>query len=182
MLTQASETCRIEDDKLVIGHVYVERRMTPLNLYLQEAEPEEARMAVLDYGQSIRDLAASNIFPGDLLLKNFGVTRNGRVIFYDYDELCLVTECNFREMPEPSTLEEEMQADAWFYVDDDDVFPEQFGSFLGLEPHHMEIFLEAHSDLLTAAFWREHKNRQLQGEVQEMLPYRRSLMAPRKAP
>ena len=179
LLTQASETCWIEGDKIVINHLYVERRMTPLNLFLQEAAPEDARMAVLDYGQAIRDLAASNIFPGDLLLKNFGVTRNRRVIFYDYDELCLVTDCNFRELPEPQTLEEEMQADAWFYVDDDDVFPEQFISFLGLEPHHLEIFLEAHSDLLTAAFWRDRKNHQIAGDMPELLPYRRSLMAPR---
>ena len=179
LLTNASETCRIEGDKIVINHLYVERRMTPLNLFLQQAEPEDARMAVLDYGQAIRDLAASNIFPGDLLLKNFGVTRNGRVIFYDYDELCLVTDCNFRELPVPKTLEEEMQADAWFYVDDNDVFPEQFISFLGLEPDHLEIFLEAHSDLLTAAFWRDRKNHQMAGDMPELLPYRQSLTAPR---
>jgi isocitrate dehydrogenase kinase/phosphatase len=179
LLTNASETCRIEGDKIVINHLYVERRMTPLNLFLQQAQPEEARMAVLDYGQAIRDLAASNIFPGDLLLTNFGVTRNGRVIFYDYDELCLVTDCNFRELPVPKTLEEEMQADAWFYVGDNDVFPEQFISFLGLEPDHLEIFLEAHSDLLTAAFWRDRKNHQIAGDMPELLPYRRSLTAPR---
>jgi isocitrate dehydrogenase kinase/phosphatase len=179
LLTKASETCRTEGDKIVINHLYVERRMTPLNLFLQQAQPEEARMAVLDYGQAIRDLAASNIFPGDLLLKNFGVTRNGRVIFYDYDELCLVTDCNFRELPVPTTLEEEMQADAWFYVDDNDVFPEQFISFLGLEPDHLEIFLEAHSDLLTAAFWRDRKNHQMAGDMPELLPYRQSVTAPR---
>jgi isocitrate dehydrogenase kinase/phosphatase len=178
LLSEASETCSIEDDWVVINHLYIERRMTPLNLFLREAAPMDARAAVLDYGQAIRDLSATNIFPGDLLLKNFGVTRNGRVIFYDYDELCLVTECNFREMPEPTSLEEEMQAEAWFYVGDDDVFPEQFASFLGLDPEHLEIFLEAHSELLTAAYWRDMKQRHLRGEVPEVLPYRPSLIAP----
>ncbi len=178
LLAEASQTCTIEGDWLVVNHLYIERRMTPLNLYLQEAAPMDARAAVLDYGQAIRDLSATNIFPGDLLLKNFGVTRNGRVIFYDYDELCLVTECNFREMPEPTSLEEEMQAEAWFYVGEDDVFPEQFASFLGLEPEHLEIFLEAHSELLTAAYWRDMKERHLRGEVPEVLPYRPSLIAP----
>ncbi|MGB5209384.1 MAG: bifunctional isocitrate dehydrogenase kinase/phosphatase [Gammaproteobacteria bacterium] len=178
LLTETADTCRIENQQLVIEHLYIERRLTPLNLYLQQASPEATRLAVIDYGQSIRDLAASNIFPGDLLLKNFGVTRNGRVIFYDYDELCLVTECNFRDMPKAATLEEEMQAEAWFYVGEDDVFPEQFISFLGLEPKHLDIFMEYHAEILTAAFWRDLKTRHLNGEVIEVLPYRRSMIAP----
>jgi isocitrate dehydrogenase kinase/phosphatase len=178
LLTDASETVRIEGKNLVIEHLYIERRLTPLNLYLREAAPEDARLAVLDYGQAIRDLASSNIFPGDLLLKNFGVTRSGRVIFYDYDELCLVTNCNFRDLPKAATLEEEMQAEAWFYVGDDDVFPEQFVSFLGLEPEHLEMFLEAHGDLLTADLWRQMKKRHGKGDIVEVLPYRRSLIAP----
>ncbi|MGB5621888.1 MAG: bifunctional isocitrate dehydrogenase kinase/phosphatase [Gammaproteobacteria bacterium] len=178
LLGASAETCRIEHGQLVIEHLYIERRLTPLNLYLQEASPEAARLAVIDYGQSIRDLAASNIFPGDLLLKNFGVTRTGRVIFYDYDELCLVTECNFRDMPKAATLEEEMQAEAWFYVGEDDVFPEQFVSFLGLEPKHLEVFMQFHAEILTAAFWRDLKQRHLAGEVIEVLPYRRGIIAP----
>lgn len=178
LLTETAETVRLDGDKLVIEHLYIERQLVPLNLYLQHATPAAARAAVIDYGQAIRDLATTNIFPGDLLLKNFGVTRRGRVIFYDYDELCLVTECNFRDMPRAATLEEEMQAEAWFYVGEDDVFPEQFVSFLGLEPHHLEVFLETHGDLLTADFWRKTKARHVAGEVLEVLPYRRSMMAP----
>jgi len=178
LLEEAAQTVRLESGDLVIEHLYIERRLTPLNLYLREADAEDARLSVIDYGQAIRDLASSNIFPGDLLLKNFGVTRNGRVIFYDYDELCLVTDCNFRDMPRASTLEEEMQADAWFYVGENDVFPEQFVSFLGLDPQHLEVFLESHGDLLTADFWRRMKKRHKAGDVLEVLPYRRSLMAP----
>ena len=178
LLGECSETCRVEGQNLVIEHVYIERRLSPLNLYLREAPPEDARLAVIDYGQAIRDLALSNIFPGDLLLKNFGVTRHGRVIFYDYDELCLVTDCHFRDLPKARTMEEEMQSEAWFYVGENDVFPEQFISFLGLDPQHLEIFLEAHGDLLTADFWRGMKKRHKAGEILEVLPYRRSLMAP----
>ena len=177
LLESASESVLVEGDDIVVTHCYVERRMRPLNLYLAEASPLAARQAVLDYGQAIRDLAATNIFPGDLLLKNFGVTRNGRVIFYDYDELCLVTECNFRKLPRARSIEEEMQSEAWFFVDDDDVFPEQFISFLGLEPDQLEVFMEYHGDLLTPAFWREMKRRHEAGEVVEVLPYRPSLSA-----
>jgi isocitrate dehydrogenase kinase/phosphatase len=177
LLTETASTCRIEDDHLVIDHMYIERRLAPLNLFLRDAPAEQAAEAIVDYGQSIRDLACSNIFPGDLLLKNFGVTRNGRVIFYDYDELCLVTECNFREMPQARTLEEEMQAEAWFYVGENDVFPEQFGDFLGLEPDHLALFRDHHQDLLNASYWRDLKNRHEAGEIIEVLPYRRSLSA-----
>jgi isocitrate dehydrogenase kinase/phosphatase len=177
LLESCAQTVFVDGDDVVITHCYVERRLRPLNLYLAEASPLAARHAVLDYGQSIRDLAATNIFPGDLLLKNFGVTRNGRVIFYDYDELCLVTECNFRKLPKARTVEEEMQSEAWFFVDEDDVFPEQFISFLGLEPSQLEVFLEHHSALLTPEFWRDMKRRHEAGEVLEILPYRRSLSA-----
>lgn len=177
LLESASETVLVDGDDIVIAHCYIERRMRPLNLYLAEASPLAARHAVLDYGQAIRDLAATNIFPGDLLLKNFGVTRNGRVIFYDYDELCLVTECNFRKLPQARSMEEEMQSEAWFFVDEADVFPEQFISFLGLEPAQLETFLEHHGDLLTPVFWRDMKRRHEAGEVVEVLPYPPSLSA-----
>jgi isocitrate dehydrogenase kinase/phosphatase len=177
LLESTAQTVCVDGDDVVIAHCYVERRLRPLNLYLAEASPLAARHAVLDYGQAIRDLAATNIFPGDLLLKNFGVTRNGRVIFYDYDELCLVTECNFRKLPRARTIDEEMQSEAWFFVDEDDVFPEQFLSFLGLEPRQLEVFLEHHSELLTPVFWRDIKRRHEAGEVLEILPYRPSLSA-----
>ena len=126
----------VDGDRVIVRHLYAERRVAPLNLYLREADEGAVRDVVLDYGRAIRDMAATNIFPGDLLLKNFGVTRHGRVIFYDYDELCLVTDCNFREMPEPRTPEEEMAAEPWFYVGPHDIFPEEFLTFMGLYGDH----------------------------------------------
>jgi isocitrate dehydrogenase kinase/phosphatase len=177
LLESTAQTVSVDGDDVVVMHCYVERRLRPLNLYLAEASPLAARHAVLDYGQAIRDLAATNIFPGDLLLKNFGVTRNGRIIFYDYDELCLLTECNFRKLPRARTLEEEMQAEAWFFIDEDDVFPEQFINFLGFDPSQLEVFLEHHAELLTPEYWREVKQRHDSGEVLEILPYRPSLSA-----
>ena len=171
LLNECGETCHLEGENLILEHCYVERRMTPLNLYLKVAEPEARRRAVVDYGQAIRDLAASNIFPGDLLLKNFGVTRNGRVIFYDYDELCLITECKFRDLPRATSYEDEMRADAWFFVGDDDVFPEQFINFLGLDRQAREIFLDYHHDLLTADYWRNIQTRLKAGEMLEVVPY-----------
>jgi isocitrate dehydrogenase kinase/phosphatase len=158
----------------VVGHLYTERRVTPLNLYLQRAPEPAALEAVLDYGQAIKDLAAANIFTGDMLLKNFGVTRHGRVIFYDYDELCLLTECHFREIPRASSAEDEMAAEPWFYVGERDVFPEEFRAFLLLPGRLGEVFLRAHGDLLGVEFWRRMQDLQAAGEVIDFFPYRPS--------
>jgi len=170
-LTETSQTVRDEGDELVIDHMYIERRMTPLNLFVRTATREQAEKAVLDYGQAIRDLAVTNIFPGDLLLKNFGVTRHGRVIFYDYDELCLVTDCRFREIPESRYEEDEMLAETWYYVADNDVFPETFINFLGFDPHLKQVFLGAHREILTADWWRGIQERLREGDLLEVLPY-----------
>ena len=170
---EAARTVHFEGDDVIIDHVYIERRMTPLNLYLRTASREEAEKAVIEYGQAIRDLAVTNIFPGDLLLKNFGVTRHGRVIFYDYDELCLVTDCKFREIPQSQHDEDDMRADAWFYVGESDVFPETFINFLGFDPHLKKVFLDAHAEVLTAEWWRGIQERLREGELLEVLPYHR---------
>ncbi len=134
---------------------------------------EDAERAVLDYGQCIRDLAVTNIFAGDLLLKNFGVTRHGRVIFYDYDELCAVTDCRFRDVPEAQNEEDEMRAEAWFHVNDNDVFPETFIQFLGFDAHLKAVFLHVHGEILTADWWRGIQQRLREGDVLEVLPYHR---------
>jgi isocitrate dehydrogenase kinase/phosphatase len=168
---ETSQTVHEDGDDLVFDHMYIERRMTPLNLYLRSAPPEAAERAVLDYGQCIRDLAYTNIFPGDLLLKNFGVTRHGRVIFYDYDELCQVTDCVFRDVPQATNDEDEMRGEAWFYVGESDVFPETFIRFLGFDDSQRAALLRLHGEILTAAFWRGVQQRLREGEVVEVLPY-----------
>ena len=173
LLTSTSKTVRIEGDQLVIDHLYSERRVTPLNLYLQDYEFAETRLAMLDYGQAIKDLAMTNIFAGDLLLKNFGVSRHGRVIFYDYDELCLVTECQFRDLPEASHLDDEMSAENWFYVGPRDIFPAEFMRFLAIEDRLKEAFLEQHGDMLTASYWRDIKQLHLRNAAPEVAPYYR---------
>jgi isocitrate dehydrogenase kinase/phosphatase len=156
LLREASESCRIEGEDFIIEHCYVERRLRPLNLFLREAEPAAAESAIIDYGNALRDLAASNVFPGDLLLKNFGVTSHGRVIFYDYDELCLVSDCVFRDLPRARNEEEESSAEPWFHCGPHDVFPEQWLPFLSI-PHALsEVFIRHHACLLTAAWWRNH--------------------------
>ncbi len=159
LLGQAGETCRIEGGDLIVEHCYMERRLRPLNLFLREAEPAAAEAAILDYGDALRDLAAGNIFPGDLLLKNFGVTSHGRVIFYDYDEICPVTDCVFRDLPRPSCEEEETSAEPWFHHGPRDVFPEQWLPFLAIPDALREVFLGRHAQLLTAAWWRAQSAR-----------------------
>jgi isocitrate dehydrogenase kinase/phosphatase len=171
LLAAASLTVREAGEHLVFDHMYIERRMTPLNLYLRAASPAAAGQVALDYGQCIRDLAYSNIFPGDLLLKNFGVTRHGRVIFYDYDELCLVTDCHFRDLPQPANPEDEMRGEPWFYVGEHDVFPETFINFVAFDEAQRAALLRAHAEVFTARFWRQVQRRLLEGEVLEVLPY-----------
>jgi isocitrate dehydrogenase kinase/phosphatase len=154
LLQEAGESCRIEGDDLIVEHCYIERRLRPLNLFLREAEPAAAESAIIDYGNALRDLAASDVFPGDLLLKNFGVTSHGRVIFYDYDELCRVSDCVFRDLPHARSEEEEASAEPWFHCGPRDVFPEQWLPFLCIPPALSEVFKRHHATLLTASWWR----------------------------
>ena len=171
LLSETAETVHVDGDDLVFDHMYVERRMVPLNIFLRSAPAEAADKAVIDYGQAIRDLALSNIFAGDLLLKNFGVTRHGRVIFYDYDELCQVTDCRFRDLPQADNDEDEMRGEAWFYVADNDVFPETFLNFLAFTDAQRDLFRRSHGDLLQADFWRGIQQRVKAGVILEVLPY-----------
>jgi isocitrate dehydrogenase kinase/phosphatase len=174
LMAQAGECVRRDGAQVIVNHLFVQRRVIPLNLYIRNVSFSAARDAVLDYGQCIKDLAATNTFPGDLLLKNFGVTRAGRVIFYDYDELTLVTACNFRDLPTAREEMDEMRGEPWFFVDEHDVFPEEFLQFLGLPPELEQVFLAAHGDLLTAAYWREIQQRLRAGEIVHIFPYEQS--------
>jgi isocitrate dehydrogenase kinase/phosphatase len=171
LLSEAATTTHVAGDTVVVEHLYTERRVTPLDIFLREADTEAAHAAVIDYGNAIRDLAAANIFPGDMLLKNFGLTRHGRVIFYDYDELQLLTEINFRKMPEPRDPWDEMASEPWFHVGENDVFPEEFLPFLLPVGPLRETFLEHHAELLEAAFWQRMQERQQAGEVIDFFPY-----------
>ena len=160
-----------EGDSLVIRHVYIERRMIPLNIYLQEATPQQIEHAVVEYGNAIKDLVRANIFPGDMLWKNFGVTRHGKVVFYDYDEIEYLTDCNFRKVPAARNEEEEMSGEVWYSVGPRDVFPETFEPFLLGNPVVRTVFMKHHADLLDAAFWQGHKERILAGYVHDVFPY-----------
>lgn len=171
LLRDAKETVSLRGSSVVFRHLYTERRLKPLDLYLREAEPAAARRATLDFGQALKDLAASNIFPGDLLLKNFGVTRLGRVVFYDYDEVCLLTDCNFRELPAARSDDEETAGEAWYYVAERDIFPEELLRFLGLLPPLKEAFVAAHGDLLGVGFWTRMQQEHRSGHVLDIFPY-----------
>lgn len=172
LLEEASNTMEIADDNLLFEHIYIERRVKPLNLYIKQSTREAAKLAILDYGQAIKDLAQTNIFPGDLLLKNFGVTRHGRVIFYDYDEVTLITDCNFRDIPEANDIIDEMRSDTWYYVDKNDIFPQEFIKFLAMDEELRSLFLEVHGDLLTADYWRNIKAKHLEGQISVVIPYK----------
>ena len=163
----------IEEDGevIVIKHVYIERRMIPLNIYLADATKEQVEHAVIEYGHAIKDLVAANIFPGDMLWKNFGVTRHGKVVFYDYDEIEYLTDCHFRRVPEPRNEEEEMSGEVWYHVGPKDVFPETFAPFLLGNDGVRAVFMQHHADLLDAGFWQGCKDRILAGHVHDVFPY-----------
>ena len=167
--------------EVIIKHVYIERRMIPLNIYLQEAfdlkdDPKaqpQIEKVVVEYGNAIKDLVRANIFPGDMLWKNFGVTRHGKVVFYDYDEIEYISDCNFRRVPQPRNEEDEMSGEVWYSVAKNDVFPETFAPFLLGNDAVRSVFMQHHADLLDAAFWQSHKDRIKAGHVHDVFPYER---------
>jgi len=160
---------------LVIRHVYVERRMTPLNLYLQDISDEDLAAVMEEYGNAIKELAAANIFPGDMLLKNFGVTRHGRVVFYDYDEICPLLDCNFRTIPPPRTEEDELSSQPWYNVGPNDIFPEEFRLFFSGNQRARKVFDQLHSDIYQTSFWQGLQSQISSGYVEDFFPYRRKL-------
>ena len=160
---------------MIIRHAYTERLVYPLNLYLQEMSQEKAEAAAIDWGYAIKDLAAANVWPGDLFTKNFGVTRHGNVVFYDYDELALLEECRFREIPDSKDHEDEMRAQPWFAVQEGDAFPEQFETFMSfpktVPAEIWENFKELHDDLFTVNFWQSVQRQLADGDLPEFFPY-----------
>jgi len=174
LLKVAAQTVIVEGESVVIKHLYTERKLSPLNIYVKEMSYEMSVEAITDYGNAIKDLVAANIFPGDILLKNFGVTRHGRVIFYDYDELCLITECNFRAIPAARNYLDELDSEPWYYVAENDIFPEEFKSFLDLDGKLREFFLKIHGDLFDVKFWSDLQNRLNAGEIPDIFPYQLS--------
>ncbi|QEA40770.1 bifunctional isocitrate dehydrogenase kinase/phosphatase [Pistricoccus aurantiacus] len=172
LLRVAPSTVSLKDDKVLIKHCYTERMMTPLNLYLEECDEQEIEAILKDYGNAIKQMAAANIFPGDMLLKNFGVTRHGRVVFYDYDEICYLTECNFRKIPEPLYPEQELSDEPWYSVGPNDIFPEEFGPFLFANIQLRKLFYRLHPELFDADYWQNLQKAILEGRVIDVYPYR----------
>ena len=168
---KAAGSIEVVGDKLVIQHVYIERRMEPLDHYLAQASPAQRKRAIKDFGQSIRDMVGANIFPGDMLKKNFGVTRNGRVVFYDYDEICYITDCNFRRIPPARDYADEMSDTPWYSIGQNDVFPESFGPFFFSNRDDMALFNKNHAELLQADWWNSTKATILEGGLIDVFPY-----------
>jgi isocitrate dehydrogenase kinase/phosphatase len=169
--SEAASSIEIEGDQIVVSHLYIERRMTPLDVYARDADDIQLRRILGDYGDAIRELATADIFPGDMFLKNFGVTRQGRVVFYDYDEICYLRECNFRYVPEPPYPEYEMAAEPWYSVAPEDVFPEEFATFLLTDPRVRRTFMDLNGDLLDAEYWRRRQARVAEGVFEDVFPY-----------
>ncbi len=165
----------IENNMVIIRHLYIERRMVPFNIYLDNADDEMIDRSIKSYGNAIKEMIAANIFPGDMLLKNFGVTRHGRVIFYDYDEICHMTEIKIRAIPKSRSEEEELLSEPWFHVSENDFFPEQFEQFVVNHPKVRERFLSYHSELLQPAYWKTIQNDLIEKKRHDVFPYRQEM-------
>lgn len=177
--TLAPNCFEIDGDQLIIKHLYIERRMEPLNIHLERMERtnniDGLEHAIKEYGSAIRELAQANIFPGDMLWKNFGITRFGRVVFYDYDEIEYMTDCKFRAIPPAPDFETEMSGEVWYAVGKNDVFPEEFATFLLASPVLRKIFHKHHKDLLSPKFWQDAQQKILNGHVEDFFPYPQEL-------
>lgn len=175
LLQELQDTCAssmsYEDGNVVFRHIYLERRMIPLNMFIETANDEQLEKVIEDYGMAIKQLAGANIFPGDFLYKNFGVTQLGRVVFYDYDEISYMTECNFRKIPPPRFPEDEFRSEPWYSIEPNDVFPEEFGTFLLANPRIRKTFLKHHKDLLSAKYWQDKQTRIRAGQYEDVFPY-----------
>ena len=178
----APSAIEVDGENLIVKHCYVERRQTPLNLYLATAAPEQVEHAVREYGDAIRELAIANVFPGDLIWRNFGLTRYGRVLFYDYDEVEYLTDCVFRTIPPPPTPEAELALEAWYAVGPLDVFPEEFEPFLLGDARVRDVFLRHHAELLAPEFWQESQRRVADGEIVDFFPYPETVRFCRRFP
>ncbi|MFS7380464.1 bifunctional isocitrate dehydrogenase kinase/phosphatase [Rahnella inusitata] len=173
---QREVPAKMEDlgSSIVLRHLYIERRMTPLNLYLEQASDQQLYDVIEEYGNAIKQLAAANIFPGDMLFKNFGVTRHGRVVFYDYDEICYMTEVNFRNIPSPRFPEDELASEPWYSIAENDVFPEEFRYFLCTDPRIRSVLENLHGDIFIPDYWQGLQQRILNGYVEDVYAYKQS--------
>jgi len=166
---------KIEGESLIIRHLYIERRLEPLNLYVDDASEDQLEAAIIEYGNAIKELAVANVFPGDLLLKNFGVTNHCRVIFYDYDEIELMEDCNFRSIPKPQNMQQIMASEPWYSIDEKDVFPEEFLTFVSSRPDRRALFKQHHGDLLEVEYWKTTQERIRQGKYADVFPYAKEI-------
>jgi len=175
LLEELKETApsllEFDGDRVIINHLYAQRKMIPLNLYIDDAEPEEIEAAIYDYGLSLKEMISANIFPGDMLLKNFGLTRHKRVVFYDYDEVQYLLDMNFRKIPEAMTYEQEMASEPWYHVGPNDVFPEEFITFLSTDPKIRRLFKQMHPELFDVEYWHKTQERLRHGDIEDVFPY-----------
>ena len=165
----------VDGDKLVIRHLYIERRMTPLNLYLEEVDEQQAREILDDWGLSLKQLMGVNIFPGDLLFKNFGVNCQQKVVFYDYDEICYLSECNFRKIPTPRSSLDLFRDEPWYSVNPNDIFPEEFITFVSTDPKIRKMLMELHPDLFDSSSWKNAQECLAAGMQADVFPYPQKL-------
>ena len=64
-----------------------------------------------------------------------------------------------------------MSGEVWYSVSKNDIFPEEFETFLLTSPKIRRAFMKYHADLFEAAFWQQAQETIRQGVVQDFYPY-----------
>lgn len=178
---RAPSEIKMDENKVVLNHVYVQRKVIPLNIYLKEHEndPEEVKRVLEDWGFCIKGLAVAGIWVGDFKSKNFGVTSTGRIVSFDYDELRELDHLEFEKQPRwhslPSADDEESYASPGTAWHDKHAYgriylPDEFGN-LEISSFLETVFKKLHPDLFNADYWQKIQTELREGKVPDVFPY-----------
>ena len=172
----AKDTVTINDDYVIIKHLYLQRKVIPLPLYLEiERDPEVIREVIIDYGYFLQEIAAVGVFPADLFnIWNCGVTSRRRIVLFDYDDIESLLDINFREKPLPHNQIDELIPDEDRIVAySNDFFMDEMKTFMGIPKSLQGVFNQIHGDLFKVDFWHKMQQRVRRGDILDIIPYDR---------
>ena len=170
LLNEASECVTLQGNFLFFRHLIVQRRLTPLPVYLETSSQAESEAAVINLGHCIKNNMAANIFNKDLDARNYGVGVFGGVYLFDYDALEKFTEVKIRTNQNQFEGEEEIPE--WFFEDGVVFLPEEIESGLRIPSRSLRrLFREVHGDLLQVGYYERIQDELRVGKVPSVRVY-----------
>ena len=170
LLKDASESVVSYDDSILFKHLIVQRRVTPLPVYLTTASQAEKEKVMVNLGHCIKNNTAANIFNKDLDARNYGVSQYQKIYLFDYDALELFTDVKIRTNQE--RVEGEEDVPEWFFEDGAVFLPEEIESGLRIQDRGLRrFFREVHGDLMQAAYWEQIQDQLRQDKVPPVRVY-----------